>query len=343
MKIMNRYQLVLWIMLLSIQFLFGQEKPLHRFGEDHLMLARQIRVTGDEVLVLDENGPMTPGDEKIKIFTLNGDYKTEFGRGGSGPGEFKQAFAFDIAEGKIFVLDSLRQQVHIFSLKSKKFIESKKVLNTNPNGTFSTPCAFSVAPGERFYYHIPNSVQGQKLITLMTTNSLEIKMEKEFLDCFPIYKSAKEFYNMTPNQLNEPENIRKDALNMGYLATSGNKIYFTFWLVNNVFEFSMDGAILNRYTLPIQSIAETVRLRKVGRYYTLDRKLNYGMINDGNLLYVISRDTAGETLLFKLEDGKFIEIFRTENELFGGAITGTKFYAISSDQSEIWIYNINQK
>lgn len=344
MKNLNRIQIVWWMMLCCVQLMGGGENIIHRFGEDQLMLARQVRVAGNEVLVLDEYGGMTMGDEKIKVFTLNGEFIKEYGQGGAGPGEFGEAVAFEIAVGKIFIMDSIRRQIHIFSLKNKKFIESKRIHAANPNVPFTTPSDFLVAPGERFYCNTPKFVQGQKIITrLIAASSFELKVEKAFLDCIPVYKNTKELRGMSPAELNKPENVRKSYLNKGYIATVGDKLYFTYWLLNTVYELSMDGAVLNQYTLPIESIADTVKLRKAGVYYTLDRKLNYGLISGDDSLYVMSRDTNGDTLLFKLAEGKFFEIRRIKEGLFGGDVSGSKLYAIGGDQSEIVIYNINKK
>jgi outer membrane protein assembly factor BamB len=344
MKKASRIRIMWWLIICSVQLMGAQGTVIRRFGEDRLMLPRQICLAGDEVYVLDEYGAMTSGDEKIVVFTLNGDFKMEFGRGGAGPGEFGEAIAIDVVSGKIYILDSLRLQIHIFSQKEKKFLESRRILRSNATASFTTPSDLLVTADEQIYLNTARFLQGQKLIAkLIPVSSFELKVEKDFLDCIPLYKDLKERLDLSPAKRNEPDTIRKSYLNKGYITNVGNKIYFTYWLINKVYELSMTGALLNQYTLPVQSIDKTVKVKKSGIYFTLDHKLNYSLISDKNQLYVMSRDINGDTLIFQLVKGQFTEICRIKEMLFGGAISGKKLFAIGGDESEIVIYDMNTK
>lgn len=345
MKKTNRILVIWWLVITcGIQLWSAQASLIRRFGEDELMLPRQIRLAGNELIVLDEYGSMTSGDEKIKIYSLNGDFKGEFGNGGAGPGEFGEAFAIDVVSGKIYILDSIRRQIHIFSQHDKKFIESKRILGGSNTAAFTTPTDITVFPSGEIYINTSRFLLGQKLITkLIPVSTFELKAEKDFLDCIPIFKNYEEMTNISPSKSNEPEAVRNSYLNKGYTTAVENKIYFTYWLINKVYELSMSGTILNQYTLPIQSIDKTVPITKLGGYSTLEHRLNYGLISDNNKVYVMSRDINNDTLIFQLVKGQFIEICRIKEMLFGGDILGTKLYAIGGDESEIVIYNMNNK
>jgi hypothetical protein len=317
-------------------------KMAGHFGGDIFMLPRQIMATDTEIFVLDEHGNMTSGDEKIKVFSLDGKFKMEFGKGGQGPGEFGEASSFYIHNGKIYILDSRRRMVHLFSEKEKKHLESKKVVFGAPNAAFTTPGEFVITNDKSVYYNAARTIKGQKLITGLAENQhKEFRPRNNFLDCIPIYKSLNEAYSLSPAKRGKPEFTRKGYTNDGYIASDGENLYFSFWLINEVYHLSHEGKILNRYTLPIKSIQKTVPVIKVGQFNTIERKLNYDLLYHSGQVYVLSRDVNGDSVVFLLENGAFKEKYRMKDKLFSFDISRNKLYGIEREKYQVLVYDLN--
>jgi hypothetical protein len=307
-----------------------------RFGTAELILPRQIIICSDEIFILDEYAPLKPGDEKIKVFSLDGTFKTEFGRGGEGPGEFGEASAFYIFKQKVFILDSIKRQLHVFSVKDKKHIESNKIYSGNPGTPYTTTDDFFISSDRTAYTNAGRNIEGQKIITRLKLNG-EIKPVNSFLNCIPLYKDLRESIQ---TDWNKPDNVRKSYINIGYVAGAGDKIYFTYWLLNRVYELSPDGEILNQYILPLESIDKNVKVVKVGRFYNIEKKLNYDLLTHKDRVYVLSRDKNGDSIIFKLENGRFLEKYRMKERLFSFDINDHRLYGIERDEAQVFVYDL---
>lgn len=307
-----------------------------KFGDAELILPRQIIIYSDEIFILDEYAPLKPGDEKIKVFSPDGTFRVEFGSGGEGPGEFGEASAFYIFKQKVFILDSIKRQLHVFSVKDKKHIESNKIYFGDPGAPYTTPDDFFISSDRTAYTNAGRNIEGQKIITRLKLNR-EIKPVKSFLNCIPLYKDLRESIQ---TDWNKPDNIRKSYINIGYIAGTGNNIYFAYWLLNKVYELSPDGEILNQHILPIESIDKTVKVVKIGRFYNIEKKLNYDLLTHKDGVYVLSRDKNGDTIIFKLENGRFLEKYRMKERLFSFDITGHRLYGIERDGAQVFVYDL---
>jgi len=111
---------IIFSLILSSFLNFSSElRPKFRFGQGHLLLPREIIISREEILVLDEVVEMTPGIEKIRFFSFKGKFLSQLGTKGQGPGEFGQAPAFYVQDKKIYILDSFRRMIHIFAADDK--------------------------------------------------------------------------------------------------------------------------------------------------------------------------------------------------------------------------------
>ena len=314
------------------------------WGQDLLLLPRELAVIGDEIILLDEYFDNTRGG-KIVVFSLDGKLKMSFGRTGEGPGEYGEASSFYIFDKKIYILDAIRHRVHLFSLQDKKFLESFKIYFSAPGTSYTTPNDFLVASTDTLYYNAGRMFKGQKLISCLVKvpGVREFKPKAEFLDCFSLYRDENAFFS-TPNQVkNSPDHVRKGDSNMGCLAISGNKIYFCYSLLNTVYEFSLDGEVLNRYNLPLESIDKTVNVIKSNSNYSyVERKLNYDIMYREGSIYVLSRDVNGDSVIFRLGNGKFSELYRVKEELFAVDFSSTELYGIEREKAQLLVYYLSQ-
>ena len=292
------------------------------FGEDELFKPQQIIASGDEIFILDR------GDETVKVYSKEGVYKTKIGGRGTGPGQVFFALNFDIANGKIFILDTMRQQIHMYLKDTRKYLHSK-LYSLIFKGY--SPHSIAVSQDEMFYFNTMVSVKGAKVITRLNT---DLKSEFAFLDCIPVYKNENE---LRADKTSSP----KWAVNLGHIDLDANKVYFTYLLINKVLEFSKDGKMLNKYTLPLTSIDKTVKIIRFSNGSEgLKRRLNYDLKIRNHNIYVLSRDETGNSILFELRDGAFKEIYRMKEELFGFEISGDKLYGIHDGEEGIYIYNL---
>ena len=346
---MRRRFLNAWIIVFLLTF-FGMNLSRDflqiekHFGKDELLLPRKIIVSNKRIIILDEYGDMTPGDERIKIFSEKGALIREFGNGGNGPGEFGQAIAIYIFSQKIYILDSFKRQIHVFlEGDSNKFLKSEKISSGSSGKPFTTPDNFLISSDGAIYYNSGVFIKGQQIITKLTASERnELKIETQFLDCIPVYSNQKEMYLRLRTKANRPEVIRSHYWNNGYIAALGKKIYFSNWLYNNVYEFSMGGILLKKYTLPLKSINQTVKVIQMGNFYTIEKKLNYDLISRNARIYVLSCNEMGNSVVFELKNGSFYEKCSMKEELFSFDISGNKIYGITREEPEIFVYKLDE-
>jgi hypothetical protein len=314
------------------------------WGQDLLLLPRELAVIGDEIILLDEYFDNSRGG-KIAVFSLDGKLKMSFGSTGEGPGEYGEARCFYIFDKRIYILDSIRQRVHLFSLQDKRFLESFKIYFCAPGTSYTTPDDFLMASADTLYYNAGRMLEGQKLISCLVKvpGAREFKPQGEFLDCFPLFKDENSAYSTPEQVMNRPDNVRKSNSNDGYIAISGNKIYFCYTLLNTLYEFSLDGKVLNRYNLPMESIDKTVKVIKLNSNYSyVERHLNYDIMCREGSIYVLSRDVNGDSVIFRLENGKFSELYRVKEELFAVDFSSTKLYGIEREKAQLLVYDLSQ-
>jgi hypothetical protein len=323
------------ILFLAFCFFQGNAEYLqvkHQFTHEELYLARKIIVHNHEILVYDEGGNLTNGDEKVMIFNFNGKYLAQMGKGGEGPGEYKAAGDIIVNNGQLFVLDSLGQAVNAYDLKRREFLMRKRYSNAN---VFTTPDSFAVDNLGRTYITFGRGIKSSKIISVF---DIDMKKQFEFVDCYTTYETQKDEFKGFGRQWDE--DIRKFYYNQSYIAVSPNKLYFATWLFNEVFEFSLEGKFLKKYQVPLESIAETVPIVKTGNFKTIERRLIYHLLFKNNQLYLLSRDNKGNSVIFILKQGVFKEIYRLEEELFSFDMTARKLMAVNREDSIIYIYDI---
>lgn len=316
------FSLLISIILFQPNMQGKEIKLKNKFGDDVLLLPRQIVWYEEELFVLDE------GDKSIKIFSKDEKLKEKFGRKGAGPGEFISTRGFCIHANMIYVLDAWQQKFHLFSKNDKKYLTSKRYSLFELN---FQPYDFVISENGFIFYTTSTFTRGGKLIVKLDG---DFKPVKGLLDCIPVYNKIEEIYNA--------KSSAKNYLNKGYITLFGNKIYFTYWLLNKVIELSQNGAVLNEYTLPIDSIDKKVKITKQAGtgFARLERRLNYDILGKANGLYVLSRDENGDSVIFRLINGKFVEAFRIKEQVYGFDILGDKLYGIEKDDSVILVYDL---
>lgn len=304
--------------------------PIMRFGQGKLYVPRDIRISGAEIIILDEVAPMAPDDNKFVVFSLDGKFKSEFGRGGQGPGEFSQAHSFEVRGGVISVLDSFKQCIQEFSAADKRFLRSVRY---GAQQVITTPHDFAVLEGGGYVLARPNGIRGEKTLFLIGPDG---KTRLSFLEGLPVYDSYEEIREKGNRP--DPETVRKNYANLGYLESCGRTIYHLSWLGNEILAFDFDGKIVNRWTLPLKSLEKTVRVVKEGGFSTIERRLNYGLRCDGGRIWVLSRDEAGRSVLFEIAGGKAVERLRAKEALQDFALGEGRMYALDPDAAEVLVY-----
>jgi len=316
-----------------------------RFGKNNLYTPENIVVSNNKIFILDDIGSSSYGDEKIKIFSEDGKFLHQFGEKGEGPGSFIQAAFIIILNKKLYLLDNFGLKIQVFSEEiPNKHLKTIRLGSTNV--MFSSPHDFLILSNGTIYLNSCMGLKGDMIIKKMLPHDeKQFKVEKQFLDCIPLYDDMKDF-NKQANKAQTPEITRNRFLNVGRMAENNKKIYYVSYLLNTVFEMSLDGDLLNKYTLPIKSIDKTVSVIKIRDSLNIERRLNYGIIGRNGRLYVLSRDEAGNSIVFELLNGKFSEKCRVKEPLFNFDISGNKLYGITQEdenvEPEILIYRLDK-
>jgi hypothetical protein len=300
-------------------------KATKTFGGDDIYNAEQILISGREIFVRDR------ADETIKVFSEDGALKTKFGGRGSGPGEIHYAISLSTDKEKIYIIDTGQVKIHVFQKEKKKFLHFMKIppwlLDFSPN-------SFFVTDDETFYFARGVLINKDKVIMKMNK---DFELKSSFLDCINGFKDRGEFMrlkSMTP----------KIFMNKGYIQVSGKKVYFAYYLINKIIEFSDDGKRLNDYTLPIPSMEKTAKvITFADGSADLESRLNYDLkIKNGRIL-VLSRNEKGISIVFELKDGVFKEIYRMNDPLLGFDILDNKLYGLYEGEKGILVYNLKNK
>ncbi|MCP5106675.1 MAG: hypothetical protein GY950_25045 [bacterium] len=101
--------------------------------------------------------------------------------------------------------------------------------------------------------------------------------------------------------------------------------------------------MLNKYTLPLQSIDKTVKIRHFSDGSAdLERRLNYDLKIRNKRVYVLSRNKDGQSILFELKNGTFKEIYRMKEELFGFDILNGKLYGLHDGEKGVFVYDLKK-
>jgi hypothetical protein len=269
-------------------------------------------------------------DNKIVVFDTGGRWKSEFGRGGQGPGEFGQAHAFEVKGDVISVLDSFKQCIQEFSASDKRFL---RTIRYGSELSFTSPHDFTVLEGGGYVLARPRGIRGDKTLFRIGPDG---KLGAAFLEVVPAYDSYEELRAKANSQ--EPERIRKGYVNLGYLESAGRMIFYLSWLRNEILAFDFDGKEIGKYTIPLPSLEKTVRIVKENGFSNIERRLNYGLRCSGDRIWVLSRDEAGISILYEIADGRVTERLRAKESLQDFALVGDSLFAIDQDAAEILVY-----
>jgi len=338
MKDNKKKTLLFMLLVISILFSYLPAKLLTlkmAFGEDNIYVPEQIFVPGNEVYIHDEGDPFNISDDQIKVFSLEGDFKTAIGRAGEGPGEFKGIFGVYVLEKKIFVLDQLGNKLHIFSTTDKKWLESKRMYFPNIGNSVRD---FVVNEDGTVFYTLSNDMKGEKSIFKLDA---DMKMVKSFRDCFPLYENLNEMRGYARKQ-KTPQEVRNNVLNSCFMAASGKKLYINSFLLNKIEAFSLDGEFMGTCTLPLESIDKTAPIIQVREHLTIERRLNYDMKWKNDRLFVLSWDKNGDSVIFELDEkaGKFNEKYRVKEKLYGFDLAADRLYGIENEEARVLVYNL---
>ncbi len=307
-------------------------KPGLFAAEGELFEPEQIEVYGNEIYVLDSK------DCKIKIFTAKGEFSRYLGGKGFGPGEFVNPNNFHFIDGKIVVYDKDTQRMHYFQRKSKKFLRFVTLPGYSQfvkSSSLDSPAGFTINPAGFYYFWTVGVLKGDKVL-LQTDKNL--KPLKCFLDAVPAFKSKNELMNS-----NSDADLVKVHMNFGYLAASENRVYYAYYLLNKVVEFSRQGKLLATYLLPVESIVKSAKIKQyrdgtVG----LSTQLVYDLKVENERLYVLVGKADGSSVIYRLEGKKFAEHASMKESLLKADISGDGIYGIADDQGEysLVLYNL---
>lgn len=306
--------------------------PALRFGDGRLFTPREIRVSGREIIVLDEKAPMAPADNEFVVFDRAGRWLKNFGRGGQGPGEFGQAHAFDLRGDVIAVLDSFKQCIHEFAASDKRFL---KTIRYGSEQAFTTPHDFAALPSGGYVLCRPRGIRGDKTLFRVSPQG---RIETSFLDVVPAFESEEDL--MKNGNSSDPVRVRKQYAVLGYAEAGGGGIYYLPWLGNELLRLDLDGRVLERAVLPIPSLEKTVPVTKSVGSPTIERRLNYGLRCVGPSVWVLSRNEAGESLLFEYAAGRWIERLRAREALQDFDIADGRMYAVDQEAGAVLVYDL---
>lgn len=297
-------------------------KPSRQFGTE-LLQPEQIKTINSEIYILDR------GDESIKVYSMDGAFKTKFSGKGEGPGENMFATTFFVDKDKIYILDPFRKnQVNIFSAKNKKFLFYKRTPSMFQG---YGPLFFATSNDGTFFCSNYTLLKGQRVIVKLDK---DLRPINAFLDCIPMYETEKDYFKAKDSGI-------KPFMNNGYVAVQGTSVYFAYFLLDKVFKFSSDGKLLKEYKLPLPSIDKKVKLHVwQDGSSDLERRLNYGIKVVDNKVFIMSRNDSGQSILYELKSEQFVEIARMNEMLLAFEIVGNRLYGIHDGEEGAYIYDL---
>ncbi len=323
----KRINIVNVILLLALSLFFkvnGETvKPVKNFGADILLKPKNIFCLDGEIYVQDR------GEETILVFSNDGAFKTKIGKKGAGPGEFIYLSYLQVDKQHLYVYDPGQFRIHFLDRKKRKYLHSKII---SSGFAYFNPWGFIVLPGQQFYFCTPGELKTDFLIHKTTP---DLRKEKSFLAARPIYSNRAE--SQAQKKLSP-----KVFFNFGYLAGNEKVIYFAYYLFNKVISISPEGKRLQEYDIPLPSMEKTAKVKIIGPGGALESKLNYDLKLKDNRLFLLSRNPAGQSVLYLLEKNGLKEYCRMKEELLGFDIVGNRVYALHDGEEGIYIYTVKK-
>jgi hypothetical protein len=310
-----RKKIIIWL-LVFLWFVYGSLFGVSIsvssvFENENIYDPVKIIKSGEHIYLLDK------GDQSLKILSVDRSLIRTIGRRGEGPAEFKSAGDFCLHGDRIFILDS--NKIEVFSKNDGSHLATKR-LKTSGAIKFCSD-------GETFYFLSLAVHVGGKLIKKYI-NKGELELVTSFLDATPV----------------ETGNLIGIYKNFGSPAYQNGKFYFAVMLSNNVLEFSGDGELLNRLNVPIRPTAFkdlTIVERENRMVLKLDRGALRELRQEKNTLYLLSHDEKGDSVIFKLENGLFKEMYRMKEKIISFDISGDEIWTIGrTDDIHVFVYKI---
>jgi|GEM_PF-2502766 len=300
------------ILVLWCYIVFGNElKTKTIFEDDNLYKPKRINLHNKKVYILDT------ADQSIKVYD-NKDNKRRmiktFGSKGEGPRELVKATDFVIYEEKLYVLDAGNQKIEIFSLTDGNYVKQHRLEVVGA---------------------IKMAITNGKLYIA----SITMGEPKKIIHCYQMDDKMKAIYSFLYSNRTSGD-YHEVYSNLGLMTAGNGKIYFTFVLSNQIYEFSEEGKTLKSYTLPFKSITKP-ELEEKNNHLTIKRALNYDIKLNGNDVYVLSRNENQHSVISKLVDGKFIKTYLIKERIRNFDIWENELWAINED-IEVLIYNIEK-
>ena len=196
----------------------------------------KLKIKGDRIYVLDFSG-----SKALHVFNNRGKFLYNIGKRGSGPGEYKKIFDFDVNESKIYICDGPNRNMLIYN-KDGEFLEKKEIpfyIN-----------AFSLLENGNYIMSLPKVLDKPKVVV---TDSL--------------FKVNKEYFEFSEKDMG-------DKFDIGIFQESSDGIVYNKSINDTIYIFSKAGDIKEAYHIDFKNKRVPDELRKNYQDFVSERNLH---------------------------------------------------------------------
>lgn len=238
----------------------------------------KLKIKGNRIYILDFSGSKT-----LHVFNNAGKFLHNIGKTGSGPGEYKKIFDFDVVDSKVYIYDGTNRNILIYH-KDGAYLGKKKIpfpINS-----------FSLLDNGRFIMSLPKVLNQPKVVI---TDSL--------------FKVDKEYFKYSEKDMG-------DKFDIGIFQEFSEGFVYNKPINDTIFIFSKTGDIKKAYYIDFQKKRVPDELRKSYQEFLNERELhdyNYfystpvfirnhiiGNIFSGNTKAFVNIDTKRDQCYMKL-------------------------------------------
>lgn len=238
----------------------------------------KLKIKGDRIYVLDFSG-----SKALHVFNDKGKFLHNIGKRGSGPGEYKKIYDFDVNDSKVYICDGPNRNIIIYN-KDGKYLGKKEIpFQIN---------AFSLLENGSFIMSLPKILNKPKVVV---TDSL--------------FKESKEYFVYSEKDMG-------DKFDIGIFQESSEGIVYNKSINDTIFIFSKAGDIKEAYHIDFKNKRVPDELRKSYQEFINERELHdyryfystpvfiknhiIGNIFSGNTKALVNIDTKQNQCYMKL-------------------------------------------
>ncbi|HOE13899.1 MAG TPA: 6-bladed beta-propeller [Candidatus Saccharicenans sp.] len=273
-------------------------------------------LNGQELYLLES------GDNRIRVFSLEGTQLREIGRKGNGPGEFDSPSCLDVNHGEIYVADTFNSRIQIFSKEGKNLAAFK--LPAFPENIVSLSGGALVVS-----FPVRNLDGPEKLLYGYKTDGTRLWA---ILDS---QASGDRVYDSFCNQI--------------FLKKGEADTFYVIWRYNNRYIFKIDsrGQIVKKIKIDADYPVKTINLPGKGKRVLEGVCWNVDIANHN--FYLISMEEMadkdvgpGKKVIVLNEEGNITGIIDFPLAVKKLAVNGNQIYALDTED-ELHLFKLNIK